>query len=180
MAEMRFRMSWQLVIAIVLVLIVACVPVIIYFLDYKGIFIYITSAIIGWTVLVLIALMGAFFLGLAVGHRVAAKSDFTPFEKEMLVMKEEVKHLKDLLHRHNVHHKGKKEVPVRARERPSQEETPLVEEEPEPPKPEDPGPEMKPLGKVRCGKCKEVIPLYSKDRPLEIRCTSCGKKGVLK
>ena len=106
MAEVRYRLSWQLALAIVIVVTVAMVPVVVYFLDYKSLFLLIISAFIGWSVLILIALMGAFLLGLAVGHRAASKSDFTPFEIEMLKMKEEVKSLKELVHKHNLHHKA--------------------------------------------------------------------------
>jgi hypothetical protein len=198
MVQVRYRLTWQLALSIAIVVTVAIVPVIIYFLDYKEIFIYILSAVVGWTVLVLIAIMGAFLLGLAVGHRIASKSEFTPFEVEMIKMKEEVKHIKELVHKHNVHHgadkrkggterAGSERVKVERAEMeggkrsPSRPETPsLVEEEPEMQRPTDPGPGMKPHGKVRCGKCKEVVPVYSKKRPLKVKCTNCGKEGVLR
>ena len=189
MVQVRYRLTWQLALSIAIVVTVAIVPVIIYFLDYKEIFIYILSAVVGWTVLVLIAIMGAFLLGLAVGHRLASKSEFTPFEVEMIKMKEEVKHIKDLVHRHNVHHgEDKKKTELERakadekRRGPSEppEAPSLVEEEPDLQRPTDAGPEMKPLGKVRCGKCKGVVPVYSKKRPLKVKCTSCGKEGVLR
>jgi hypothetical protein len=183
MAEVRYRLSWQLALAIVIVVTVAIIPVIVYFLDFKSLFLLIISAFIGWSVLILIALMGAFLLGLAVGHRAASKSDFSPFEVEMLKMKEEVKSLKDLLHRHNIHHQ-EETAPTTAPEEamaPKDEGKPaLVEEEPEPASPMEGAPEMKPVGKVRCSQCKTVIPLYSSKRPLEIKCTNCGKVGVLR
>ena len=47
-----------------------------------------------------------------------------------------------------------------------------------PPSPEAEGP--KALYKVKCPGCKNVIPVYTKERPLKIRCPSCGKEGVLK
>ena len=183
MVEVRYRLTWQLAISIVLVITIALIPVVIYFLDYKQIFIYIVSAIIGWTVLVLIAIMGAFLLGMAVGHRLASKSEFTPFEVEMIKMKEEVKHVKELVHRHNKHHTTEKEDQVKVAQ-PAEKEVPerdtMVEQEPELQRPTDPGPEMKPIGRVRCGKCKKLVPVYSRKRPLEIECTNCGKKGTLK
>ena len=183
MAEVRYRLSWQLALAIVIVVTVAIIPVIVYFLDFKSLFLLIISAFIGWSVLILIALMGAFLLGLAVGHRAASKSDFSPFEIEMLKMKEEVKSLKELLHRHNIHHNEESVPPAAPAEvtSPKAAEKPaLVEEEPEPASPMEGTPEMKPIGKVRCSQCKTVIPLYSTKRPLEIKCTNCGKVGVLK
>lgn len=189
MAEMKFKISWSLAMAILLVVVVALVPVIIYILDFKEIFIYIMSAIIGWTVLVLIALMGAFFLGLAVGHRVTSKSDFTPFEREMLRMREEVKNIKKLLHRHNIHLSrmepgkspaSKGEGTDGPEKGSSSDKEEMKEQEPRMEIDTGAGSEMKPLGNVRCSNCKEIIPLYSEDRPLEIQCKNCGKKGVLK
>jgi hypothetical protein len=193
MTEVRYRLSWQLSVAILLVMIVAIVPIVVYFLDPMSLMDLAISMFIGWSVLILIALMGAFFLGLGVGHRAASKSDFSPFEVEMLKMNEEVKALKELVHRHNMHHSegqdGKPPKPAvekadnggqaRPAERPPEKPV-LVEEEPEPRSPTDAGPEMTPVGKVRCSQCKTVIPLYSKKRPIEIKCTNCGKVGVLR
>jgi hypothetical protein len=192
MAEVRYRFSWQLALAIVLVMTVAIVPVIIYFLDFKSLFLFVTGYFMAWVVMMLIALMGAFLLGLAVGHRAASKSDFSPFEVEMLKMREEVKTLKDLVHRHNQHHDGEQQggpaegapepgPAPKPQGTPEPPERPIpVEAEPEPRPPMAPGPEMQPVGKVRCSQCKTVIPLYSKKRPLEIKCTKCGKVGVLR
>jgi hypothetical protein len=47
-----------------------------------------------------------------------------------------------------------------------------------PPKPVVP-PEAKPLKKIRCTSCKAIIPIYTEQRPLDIQCPSCGKKGRL-
>jgi hypothetical protein len=47
-----------------------------------------------------------------------------------------------------------------------------------PPKPVTP-PEAKPLKKIRCTSCKAIIPIYTEQRPLDIQCPSCGKKGRL-
>jgi hypothetical protein len=40
--------------------------------------------------------------------------------------------------------------------------------------------EPQPISKVRCPGCKNIIPLYTKERPLKIKCTACGKEGTLK
>jgi len=185
MADVRFRLSWQLSVAILFVVLIAIIPVAVYFLDPKSLLILVTSYVIGWSVLILIALMGAFLLGLGVGHRAASKSDFSPFEVEMLKMKEEIKALKELVQRHNIHHSEGQQPKPAEEDRPRPAERPpekpvMVEEEPEPRSPTAPGPEMTPVGKVRCSQCKTVIPLYSKKRPLEIKCTNCGKVGVLR
>lgn len=182
MAESRFRLSWQLAIATIMVVTIGIIPVVVYFLDPMDLMELAISMVIGWSVLILIALMGAFFLGLAVGHRAASKSEFSPFEVEMLKMKEEVKALREALHKHNAQHG---EAPPRTEERevPEPEERPPerpVAVEPEPEPPAEPAPAKVPVGKVRCSQCRTVIPLYTKNRPLEVKCTNCGKVGVLR
>ena len=42
------------------------------------------------------------------------------------------------------------------------------------------GSEIKPLLKVRCVGCRELIPIYSTVRPLKVECPKCHKVGVLK
>ena len=57
----------------------------------------------------------------------------------------------------------------------------LVEEEEEAPEePKKPVETRKVLAKARCPGCKALIPLYSLDRPMRIKCESCGKEGVIK
>jgi ribosomal protein S27E len=36
------------------------------------------------------------------------------------------------------------------------------------------------LYKVKCPGCRNVIPVYTRERPLKVRCDACGKEGVLK
>jgi hypothetical protein len=36
------------------------------------------------------------------------------------------------------------------------------------------------LGKARCAQCRGVIPIYSAERPLKIKCPSCGLEGMIK
>lgn len=51
---------------------------------------------------------------------------------------------------------------------------------PEIPRPEAEEPERRPLYKVKCPGCKNIIPVYTRERPLQIKCDACGKEGVLK
>jgi hypothetical protein len=44
----------------------------------------------------------------------------------------------------------------------------------------EPGEERKVLARLRCKACETVIPIYTKERPIEIICPSCGREGVLK
>jgi hypothetical protein len=46
--------------------------------------------------------------------------------------------------------------------------------------PTESGTEIKPLLKVRCVGCRELIPIYSTVRPLKVQCPKCSKVGVLK
>jgi len=38
----------------------------------------------------------------------------------------------------------------------------------------------KPVGRIRCSACGEIIPLYTKERPLRVTCPSCGRGGTLR
>ncbi len=42
-----------------------------------------------------LAIIGAVFLGIFISHRIFSVRDFTPFEKEMLSMKEDVEEIKE-------------------------------------------------------------------------------------
>jgi len=59
---------------------------------------------------------------------------------------------------------------------------PLVPHRKEPPAmpPPEPAGGLKPVFKVKCPGCKTLIFVNSTQRPLRIKCTSCGKEGVLK
>jgi len=46
--------------------------------------------------------------------------------------------------------------------------------------PEDEAPERQVLYKVKCPGCKNIIPVFTRERPLKIKCDACGKEGVLK
>jgi len=43
-----------------------------------------------------------------------------------------------------------------------------------------PAEERKVIGKARCAQCKGVIPIYSAERPLKIKCPTCGLEGMIK
>jgi hypothetical protein len=51
--------------------------------------------VLGLVVLAVLALIGAVFLGMVISHRMLAGQDFTPFEEEMLKMRQEVRELRD-------------------------------------------------------------------------------------
>ena len=39
---------------------------------------------------------------------------------------------------------------------------------------------QKPVAKIRCSACGEIIPIYTKNRPIRITCSNCGRSGTLK
>ncbi len=41
-------------------------------------------------------------------------------------------------------------------------------------------PAKEPLTRIKCPGCKEIIPVYSAERPLKVSCPKCGKQGMLK
>jgi hypothetical protein len=43
-----------------------------------------------------------------------------------------------------------------------------------------PDEDLKPLARLKCKACETVIPIYTDERPLEIVCPECGKRGILK
>jgi hypothetical protein len=79
----------MLVIAILIV--VPLVLIVFGILDIQDIFLYMMSGIVGWSVIVILALIGAIFVGMMLSHRILTIGAFTPFEEEMLKMREDIK-----------------------------------------------------------------------------------------
>jgi hypothetical protein len=65
--------------------------------EIKDVFVYIMSAIVGWIVLIVLALIGAILIGMLLSHRILSTGAFTPFEEEMLKMREEIKAINEKL-----------------------------------------------------------------------------------
>lgn len=88
------KLSWSGVLGIIiLITLAALIPLFFFFLDVKDVFFYFYTAIIGWTMLFLLSLVGAFLLGMLVAYRIFSKGDFTPFELEMMRMKDDLKRM---------------------------------------------------------------------------------------
>jgi uncharacterized membrane protein (UPF0182 family) len=60
-------------------------------LDFQDIFIWMLSSIVGWSAIIILALIGAIFVGMMLSHRILTVGAFTPFEEEMLKMREDIK-----------------------------------------------------------------------------------------
>jgi uncharacterized membrane protein (UPF0182 family) len=65
--------------------------------DFDEIFIWVMGTLIGWTVIIVLALIGAIFVGMLLSHRILSIGAFTPFEEEMLKMSEDIKAIKKKL-----------------------------------------------------------------------------------
>lgn len=50
-------------------------------------------------VIAILAIIGAAFVGIFVSHRILSAQGFTPFEREMLEMREDVKRIKERVHK---------------------------------------------------------------------------------
>ncbi len=59
-----------------------------------------------------LAIIGATFLGIVISHRILAGRGFSPFEEEMLKMREEVKEMKQKLDMIEIKEGGRLEVKV--------------------------------------------------------------------
>lgn len=64
-------------------------------LDIQDIFLYMMGGIVGWSVIIVLALIGAIFVGMMLSHRILTIGAFTPFEEEMLKMREDIKAIKE-------------------------------------------------------------------------------------
>lgn len=65
--------------------------------DFDEIFLWVMGTLVGWTVIIVLALIGAIFVGMLLSHRILSIGAFTPFEEEMLKMREDIKSIKKKL-----------------------------------------------------------------------------------
>lgn len=88
----RWVLLWLLVIAVLIAVEVAIVAGYIRPTDLVGSFFTFVFALL---VISILSLIGAVFLGIFVSHRILSAKGFTPFEQEMLRMRQEVRELSD-------------------------------------------------------------------------------------
>jgi hypothetical protein len=89
---------WIIVLFIFALLIV--VPLISIFtgiLDINDVYFWAAGTIISWSALIILALIGAIFVGMLLSHRILSAGTFTPFEEEMLRMREDIKEINEKL-----------------------------------------------------------------------------------
>lgn len=76
---------------IVLLGIIALFLTLFFYEDITDVFFFVRMAIVTWVALILMALIGAIFIGMFLSHRILSIGGFTPFEEEMLKMREDIK-----------------------------------------------------------------------------------------
>jgi hypothetical protein len=83
---------WIIMILVIAILIIIPLTLIMLnILDIQDIFLYMMSGIVGWSAIIILALIGAIFVGMMLSHRILTIGAFTPFEEEMLKMREDIK-----------------------------------------------------------------------------------------
>lgn len=89
---------WMILIMVIAILIgVPLTLNVLGILDIQDIFIYMISSIVGWSSIIILALIGAIFVGMMISHRILTVGAFTPFEEEMLKMREDIKAIDEKL-----------------------------------------------------------------------------------
>ncbi len=88
----RWTLLWLLIVG---VLVVIWAGVYIGWINPGNLAVSFFLIVLGLVVVAVLALIGAVFLGMVISHRIMAGQAFTPFEEEMLKMRQEVRELRD-------------------------------------------------------------------------------------
>lgn len=91
--KLKVKISKTFIITIVIIAIIAVMICAVLFelVDVGNVFEWIKWFIFSAFFVIVLALLGAIFLGLFLGHRTLSVGGFTPFEKSMLEMKEDIR-----------------------------------------------------------------------------------------
>ncbi len=90
----RWTLLWILIVGVLVVIWVGVLTGRITPGDLVGSFLGFVFALV---VIAILAIIGAVFLGMVISHRIMSGQAFTPFEEEMLKMRQEVRELHDRL-----------------------------------------------------------------------------------
>ncbi len=90
----RWTLLWLLLVA---VLVVIWVGVVLGWITPGNLVTSFLGFVFALVVISILAIIGAVFLGMVISHRVMSGQGFTPFEEEMLKMRQEVRELRDRL-----------------------------------------------------------------------------------
>ncbi|MEE9151699.1 MAG: hypothetical protein V3U20_07710 [Thermoplasmata archaeon] len=96
--KLKVKTPFTYILWIILICIIAIfVSLLTGIVEIKDVFVYIMSAIVGWIILIVLALIGAIMIGMLLSHRILSTGAFTPFEEEMLKMGEDIKSINEKL-----------------------------------------------------------------------------------
>jgi len=88
----RWTLLWLLIVA---VLVAIWVGVLTGRIEPGGLVGFFFGFVFALVVITILAIIGAVFVGMWVSHRILSTQRFTPFEQEMLRMRQEVRELRD-------------------------------------------------------------------------------------
>ncbi|MFQ5909449.1 MAG: hypothetical protein ACE5IJ_01860 [Thermoplasmata archaeon] len=92
----KWTLLWVTIVLILIVVLVGQMTGVITFGDIiANFFLFLVVLVI----IAILAVIGAMFVGVFISHRIFSMKAFTPFEEEMLRMREEVTEIKDVLER---------------------------------------------------------------------------------
>ena len=96
--KLKVKTPFSYILWIILFIIIALfVSLLTGIISITNVFFYIMGAIVGWTALIILALIGAILIGMLLSHRILSIGGFTPFEKEMLKMRKDIEDIKKKL-----------------------------------------------------------------------------------
>ena len=98
---MRVRIPWTFTILVLLMLVWAGYTAGVWsgLIDPGTDAAVMAAFVMGWVGVLVLAILGTFLLGMYVGHRIISLGDITPFEEEMLRMKEDCSEMRAELKR---------------------------------------------------------------------------------
>lgn len=86
----RWRLLWLLIVAVLVAIELSVVTGVLSLNNLLGFFVLF---VFGLVVITVMAIVGAVFVGMFVSHRILSTQGFTPFEQEMLRMRQDVREL---------------------------------------------------------------------------------------
>ena len=94
-APMRISRWTALWLGVIAVLVAVEIGVLTGFITPAGLISSFLTVIVGLVIISVFAFIGAIFLGMFVSHRILSGKGFTPFEQEMLRMRQDLRELND-------------------------------------------------------------------------------------
>jgi uncharacterized membrane protein YgaE (UPF0421/DUF939 family) len=112
--KLKVKTPFSYILWIILFIIIALfVSLLTGIITITDVFFYIMGAIVGWSALIILALIGAILIGMLLSHRILSIGGFTPFEEEMLKMRKDIedinKKLDSLIAQGNIEEKELKQ-----------------------------------------------------------------------